>query len=139
MVLDIVSFYKYHFYSGNSPVQCGHLVSHYFAGLLGVGISFQQIQKYEKGTIKIPVYRLEQMAEALGVGIASFFEKKQPPPLVSGPARDYGSESVPREFVQLLSEDERIFLKRFRKIRNRKLREALLKHMKGIIELEKKE
>jgi transcriptional regulator with XRE-family HTH domain len=40
------------------------------------GISFQQIQKYEKGTNRVSVGRLHQIAEALDVPATSFFESK---------------------------------------------------------------
>lgn len=38
-----------------------------------VGVSFQQVQKYEKGTNRIPTSRLMGMAAALGVSIDFFF------------------------------------------------------------------
>ncbi len=38
-----------------------------------VGVSFQQIQKYEKGTIRISSGRLLQVANALGVPVSDFF------------------------------------------------------------------
>jgi len=39
------------------------------------GITFQQIQKYEKGTNRVSASRLKQIAEALGVPTSSFFEE----------------------------------------------------------------
>jgi transcriptional regulator with XRE-family HTH domain len=50
------------------------------------GITFQQIQKYEKGANRVGVGRLMQFSEALGVPPSYFFEgaptvgKKQPAP-----------------------------------------------------------
>ena len=38
-----------------------------------VGVSFQQVQKYEKGTNRISASRLFQFAEILGVDVAHFF------------------------------------------------------------------
>ena len=35
-----------------------------------IGISFQQIQKYEKGASKISVVRLQQISEALHINIS---------------------------------------------------------------------
>jgi transcriptional regulator with XRE-family HTH domain len=45
-------------------------------GKLGeaLGITFQQIQKYEKGTNRISVSRLHQMADVLGVPVGYFYE-----------------------------------------------------------------
>jgi transcriptional regulator with XRE-family HTH domain len=39
-----------------------------------IGVSFQQIQKYEKGATRITVMRLQQISGALGVNITVFFE-----------------------------------------------------------------
>jgi transcriptional regulator with XRE-family HTH domain len=38
-----------------------------------LGVSFQQVQKYEKGTNRISAGRLEQIAEALGVQVTFFY------------------------------------------------------------------
>lgn len=39
-----------------------------------VGVTFQQIQKYEKGTNRVGASRLQQISEALDVPIPYFFE-----------------------------------------------------------------
>lgn len=39
-----------------------------------LGITFQQIQKYEKGTNRIGASRLQQISTTLGVPVAFFFE-----------------------------------------------------------------
>jgi transcriptional regulator with XRE-family HTH domain len=50
------------------------------------GITFQQIQKYEKGVNRVGASRLQQLSDALGVPPSYFFEgaptvgKKQPAP-----------------------------------------------------------
>ena len=41
----------------------------------GVGLTFQQIQKYEKGTNRIGSSRLQQFANLLDVPISFFFEE----------------------------------------------------------------
>jgi transcriptional regulator with XRE-family HTH domain len=43
-----------------------------FAG--GLGLTFQQVQKYEKGTNRISASRLQQSADILQVPVAFFFE-----------------------------------------------------------------
>ena len=40
----------------------------------GVGVSFQQVQKYEKGTNRVSASKLFEMAEFMQVGIPFFFE-----------------------------------------------------------------
>lgn len=42
---------------------------------VGLGISFQQIQKYEKGDNRIGASRLQGMANILGVPVAHFFDE----------------------------------------------------------------
>ena len=38
-----------------------------------LGLTFQQVQKYEKGTNRVSVTRLAQIAQTLGVPLATFF------------------------------------------------------------------
>jgi len=47
----------------------------------GLGISFQQVQKYEKGTNRIGASRLQQISEALRVPPEFFFEDAPLPDL----------------------------------------------------------
>jgi len=57
-------------------------------------ISFQQVQKYEKGTNRVGASRLQQFSEALGVPPSYFFEgapsvgKKQAAPQEGGLSED---------------------------------------------------
>jgi transcriptional regulator with XRE-family HTH domain len=39
-----------------------------------LGVTFQQVQKYEKGTNRIGASRLQRIAEILGVPVSFFFE-----------------------------------------------------------------
>ncbi|OLP55807.1 hypothetical protein BJF92_09260 [Rhizobium rhizosphaerae] len=39
-----------------------------------VGVTFQQIQKYELGTNRVSASRLQKLAEVLGVSVSYFFE-----------------------------------------------------------------
>jgi len=41
-----------------------------------LGLSFQQVQKYEKGVTRISVFRLQQISEALGVPISFFLKRR---------------------------------------------------------------
>ena len=61
-----------------------------------LGLTFQQIQKYEKGANRISASRLFQMAQILGVPVQFFFEdlpqqKNDDTPDGLGEARDQGS------------------------------------------------
>jgi transcriptional regulator with XRE-family HTH domain len=39
-----------------------------------IGVTFQQVQKYEKGTNRVGAGRLPQIAEILGVSVAALFK-----------------------------------------------------------------
>jgi transcriptional regulator with XRE-family HTH domain len=101
-----------------------------------MGISFQQIQKYEKGSTRISVMRLEQISDALGVPITSFFEEGKSSPGVS----DFTTEYVPKgdafESFQPFNKEEMTLLKLFRKTRNRKVRKGIIAQLRVVIELE---
>jgi len=42
-----------------------------------IGVSFQQLQKYESGLNRVGVGRLNRIAEALGIPVRAFFEGSQ--------------------------------------------------------------
>jgi transcriptional regulator with XRE-family HTH domain len=42
-----------------------------------LGITFQQVQKYEKGINRMSASRLQQAADALGVAVPFFFERAE--------------------------------------------------------------
>jgi len=44
-----------------------------------VGVSFQQIQKYEKGVNKISTEMIQRIAGALGISVSTFFEREGVP------------------------------------------------------------
>ena len=56
-----------------------------------LGVSFQQLQKYESGSNRIGAARLEEVAIFLGVPVASFYDEPGPvrelPPLTVAEAR----------------------------------------------------
>ena len=52
------------------------------------GLTFQQIQKYEKGTNRIGASRLQQMARALEVPASFFFDGSPDAPTATGPIDD---------------------------------------------------
>lgn len=42
-----------------------------------IGVSFQQVQKYEKGTNRVGASRLSQIASVLGITVGELFESSQ--------------------------------------------------------------
>lgn len=91
-----------------------------------IGISYQQLQKYEKGINNILVYRLEQISEALKIPISSFLETEEPERI----AEDIGEYG--------LSKEEKTLLELFRRIDNKDIKRGLLLELKGIVEIIKK-
>jgi len=94
-----------------------------------VGVSFQQIQKYEKGVNKISAERIQQIARALGTSVNTFFEKERVL-MVSEPSVEYS-----RRMSIDVTQEEAKLLRLFRKIENKKIREGLLQQLKALAEL----
>ena len=98
-----------------------------------VGVSFQQIQKYEKGINRISAERIQQLAKALGTSVNTFFEKETVP-MVSEPSVEYS----PRKARMVVSQEEAKLLQLFRKINDEKVREVLVQQLKGLAEFLKR-
>jgi len=103
-----------------------------------VGVSFQQIQKYEKGINKISVEMIQHIARALGISVNTFFEKEKPT-IVSEPFTKYYSKekNLMDEISLPLNQEEITLLQLFRKIGSKKIREGLIQQLSGIVELER--
>jgi transcriptional regulator with XRE-family HTH domain len=101
-----------------------------------IGISFQQVQKYEKGSTRISVKRIQQLSEALHVDMKDLIGDVAIS--VSDIQPVYGSGKVRFEGIYPLNKEEKSLLKLFRKIKNKKIREGILKQLRGIVEVERK-
>jgi transcriptional regulator with XRE-family HTH domain len=88
-----------------------------------LGITFQQIQKYEKGTNRIGASRLQHIARVLSVPVAFFFEDAP-----GGQASGGMAEAPETSYVvDFLSSSEGIQLnKAFVKIKDAKLRRRVI-------------
>ncbi|GAB4387347.1 MAG: helix-turn-helix transcriptional regulator [Thermodesulfovibrionales bacterium] len=88
-----------------------------------LGITYQQVQKYENGTSKFSVPRLKQVAEVFGLPLKYFVEPepgKAAEPVV--PYRSYSDE-----------EDKLVDL--FRSVKGEKTKDRLLKLIEDIADL----
>lgn len=93
-----------------------------------IGVSYQQVQKYEKGVSEVSIARLFQIAHALSTPVSKF---------ISDDEEMMVSESV--SLYETLSNDEIKLLKFFREIKDKKVKDGLLTAIKGIAEsLEKR-
>ena len=98
-----------------------------------VGVSFQQIQKYETGKDRIFVERLQQIAQALKVPISYFFKDFNEK--VSSNGEEYAYELIPKELKEILplSKEEIDILKKLR-LMNDKLRASFLNQLEAVAE-----
>ena len=101
-------------------------------GKLGdaLGLTFQQVQKYEKGTNRISASRLQQSAHVLQVPVTFFFEGAphqpgQPKRLGEAPSPAYVSEF-------LATRDGLALTKAFMRIKEPKLRRGIVDLVKEI-------
>ena len=89
-----------------------------------LALTFQQVQKYEKGTNRIGASRLQQIALILQVPVSFFFEGAPLPP-----GKPYGSGDAPSpSYVTdfLATTDGLTLVKAFMRIRNAKLRRRIV-------------
>lgn len=85
-----------------------------------IGVSYQQVQKYEKGTNRISVDRLKQIADAFGITINELFQQEKL--AVSETLATYGK----------LTDDEQLLLHSFREIKNKNMKKAVIELIKAI-------
>jgi transcriptional regulator with XRE-family HTH domain len=89
-----------------------------------LGITFQQVQKYEKGTNRIGASRLQKICEVLTVPVAFFFEDA---PNVSAMAEGFQEASPQGYAVDSLSTAEGLQLNRaFMRIADARVRKRIL-------------
>ena len=94
----------------------------------GLGLTFQQIQKYEKGTNRIGASRIQQISEILQVPVSFLFEGS---PGISA-AEHFSAAPSPTYISDFLATSEGLALVRaFTRIPEIKLRRAIV----GMVEL----
>ncbi|MBV1704756.1 MAG: helix-turn-helix transcriptional regulator [Hyphomicrobiales bacterium] len=87
-----------------------------------VGVTFQQVQKYEKGSNRIGASRLQQISETLGVPPSFFFQGAPG----GTPLAGFAEDSAPYE-TEYLSTAEGLALNRaFARIRDPKVRRRVV-------------
>jgi transcriptional regulator with XRE-family HTH domain len=94
-----------------------------------LGVSFQQVQKYEKGSNRIGASRLLQIARVLSVPVSSFFENA---PGAPGKANKAERREV-TSLVDFLSTTEGLKLNRaFLQIKDPKVRRRVVDLVRGM-------
>lgn len=97
-----------------------------------LGVTFQQVQKYEKGANGLSASRLQQLSETLGVSVGYFFEG-----LESGPGAGEEQACAGIAHGGLASERETLEMaKAFNRISDRRVRRCLMGLMRGLTSAE---
>ena len=87
-----------------------------------IGISYQQVQKYEKGVNKLSLSRLKQISGALGEPASLFLDEDPPMP---GEQKARGG---------LLDEEARLLML-FRRIHSKKLKHGFIEMLEDVINI----
>jgi len=89
-----------------------------------IGVSYQQVQKYEKGASKLSVPRLMQIAEVFGVPVMAFLEDGK-----------LGKVAEAQAAYSNVTEDEATLLLLYRRLGRKKLKDSFLDMLKDIVKL----
>ncbi len=102
-----------------------------------LGLTFQQVQKYEKGTNRIGASRLQQISKTLNVPPSFFFEGA---PTSSGEPQQGLQEESLQFIVDFLATAEGLHLNRsFARIRDPKVRKRIVELVAALAEAESAE
>jgi len=86
-----------------------------------IGVTFQQVQKYEKGTNRMGSSRLQQIADVFKVPVTYFFEGA---PGQSKPDHKSSSPNYVAEY--LATDDGKALTRAYMKIKSAKMRRAIV-------------
>jgi transcriptional regulator with XRE-family HTH domain len=95
-----------------------------------VNLTFQQIQKYEKGTNRIGSSRLQQFAQILDVPISYFF--KDAPGATLESKASHGAPTTTYLYKFIASEDGQALMKAFVEIKDKKIRRGIARLVEQI-------
>ena len=92
-----------------------------------VGLTFQQIQKYEKGTNRVSASRIQQFSKILDVPMSFFFEGA-PEADVTGNRKTNTKGTVTPAYITdfLSSREGQDIIKAFKQIKDRKLQRKII-------------
>jgi len=96
----------------------------------GLGITFQQVQKYEKGTNRMAASRLQHISQLLQVPVPFFFEGA---PHLPGQPKGNGEEASPAYVSEFLATSDGLALtKAFMQIKEPGLRRRIVELVEQI-------
>jgi transcriptional regulator with XRE-family HTH domain len=90
-----------------------------------LGLTFQQVQKYEKGTNRISASRLQQLCHILDVSVSFFFENLPEQP---GQPRENAEAPSPTDVSDFLGTTEgQLLLEAFMRINDKTVRRLIVR------------
>lgn len=89
-----------------------------------IGVSYQQVQKYEKGINKLSLSRLKQISGALGVPVSVFLDEEEP--VRAGESK---------AFHVALMNDEAKLLMLFRRLHSKKLKHGFIEMLEDVVRI----
>ena len=95
-----------------------------------IGVSYQQIQKYERDRSQITIQRLSRIAEALEIHVLAFLTERKP----SRFSEKAGAYIPDGREVRGSLKEERSFLRLFTKIKSPKVKRSILRFLESIVE-----
>lgn len=94
-----------------------------------LGLTFQQVQKYEKGVNRVGASRLQHVADCLSVPISHFFDNAA----FDNPVSTEEARAIRNDLVGFLSSEEGIELNRaFAKIKDARTRQKIVGLLKSL-------
>ena len=98
-----------------------------------LGLTFQQVQKYEKGVNRIGASRLFELARVLGVPVQFFYDEAPSGAVIHGVAPGFAESSGESYVVEFLASREGLELnKAFSRISDPKVRRAITDLVKSL-------
>ena len=100
-----------------------------------LGLTFQQVQKYEKGTNRIGASRLQHISEILQVSVSFFFEGSPSVPPPGGAVTGMGESPSPAYVSDFLATSDGLALtKAFVQIKDGKLRRRIVDLVEAMVD-----
>lgn len=90
-----------------------------------IGLTFQQIQKYERGTNRISSGRLYELARVLDVPVAYFFQNLEAGPIKKDRSGRRSSRRTPP--MSLMNRETANLIRAYYKIRSARVRSSVLR------------
>ncbi len=99
-----------------------------------LGVTFQQVQKYEKGTNRVGASRLQKIANVLGVPPSFFFYQESKEPVTTAGVGDFTTMSYVSQFLQ--SREGMALNQSFLKIPDANVRQKIVALVKAMAEMD---